>query len=177
MFFLLTADVQCDFGSYQFTRGGDKRGKHHETKWRKKLHTGGRERWWEKRVKRGKSSKRGNRFQEAGAREGQWWRWMESDSLEEPNQWEWGEVTETLCHSDKTWLPVKAKRTVTKSGEASEPRAVVIKHLHQTVRDTREPPGKEVQGWAVGWTWQDIFGYHTNSAKLRKSWLDQALAA
>lgn len=51
----------------------------------KKAHAGGRGRWTE-REKRGKSSRRGNRFQEAGAREAQWWRWMRTDSSGGGNQ-------------------------------------------------------------------------------------------
>lgn len=57
MFFLLTADLQCDFGSYLFTRGGDKRGKHHETKWRKKVHR-------RERETVGKESEKGEIIQE-----------------------------------------------------------------------------------------------------------------
>lgn len=58
---------------------------------------------------------------------------MESDSLGGVL----GEVTEEQCHSEKTWLPAKAKRTVTKSGAPSEPWSVVIKHLHRTMSKTK----------------------------------------
>lgn len=34
-------------------------------------------------------------------------------------------------------LVAKAKRTVTKSGAASEPRAAFVKHLHHTVSETQ----------------------------------------
>lgn len=79
--FFPTADVQCDFGSYLLPREGIRGGSMMRQNGKeKKAHTGetgGGQRDW----KGGKSSRRGNRFQEDRAREGEWWIWMESDSL------------------------------------------------------------------------------------------------
>lgn len=68
-------------------REGDERGKHNETKWKKGSRRTKRQ-MVDEESERGKSSRRGNRFQEAGARETQWWRWMRSDSLGGANQQE-----------------------------------------------------------------------------------------
>lgn len=55
-----------------------------------------------------------------------------------------GLTSESVRRSDRgtmsfreTRLTAKAKRTVTKRGAASEPRAALIKHLHHTVSETQ----------------------------------------
>lgn len=90
---------------------------------------------------KGKSSRRGNRFQEAEMNGERQLGGLTSESVRRGDR---GTVS-----FRETWLPVKAKRTTTKSVAASEPWAVVIKHLHHSVRDTRNPPGNQIQ--AVQW--------------------------
>lgn len=69
--FSLAAGMQCDFGSYLFTRGQDRRGWKDETEWEKKTQKEGeavkkntKEAWSGSRRERG-TLREGNRCQEA----------------------------------------------------------------------------------------------------------------
>lgn len=72
--FSLAADMQCDFGSYLFTRGGDKKGWQDEAEWEKETQRR-RERQTVKkkrqRVRERETSRGGDRCQEAGVRGGE----------------------------------------------------------------------------------------------------------
>lgn len=151
--FFLTADVQCDFGSYLLPREGIRGGGMMRQNGKKKKSSHGRKRQTvgKESEKGGKSSRRGNRFQEEGTREREWWRWMESDNLGGGNQWECEEkwqrhrvIQRKLGCRQKLKEQWQRAETLLSHGLWS------LNIYINNVRDMRKPPGNEIQGCASG---------------------------